>query len=109
MKTKTMKSLAKLILVFALSLTSFWCNAQEKGLLYEITGNVLELSGVDTSSDIIDKKIISKSNDALLDLQNKSIEEELSLYLEEVLNLAKEDIVEVLKVFNDYYTGFDME
>ena len=77
--------------------------------IYEITGNVLELSGVDTSSDIIDKKIISKSNDALLDLQNKSIEEELSLYLKEVLNLAKEDIVEVLKVFNDYYTGFDME
>lgn len=77
--------------------------------IYEITGNVLELSGVDTSLDIIDKKIINKTNDALLNLENLTIEDELTLYLKEVLNLSQDDIDGVLKKFNDYYTGLELE
>ena len=71
--------------------------------IYEITGNILDLSGVDTSSDLVDKKIISKRTDTTLDLKNKSTEEELELYFREVVKLSKEDITDTMRVFNDYY------
>jgi DNA repair exonuclease SbcCD nuclease subunit len=70
--------------------------------IYEITGNILDLSGIDTSSSLIDKKIISKKTDSLLDLSNKSIEEELELYLREVVKLNAEDTADTMRVFNDY-------
>ena len=71
--------------------------------IYEITGNILDLSGLDTSSDLVDKKIISKRTDTTLNLKNKSIEEELELYLREVIKLSKDDITDTMRVFNDYY------
>jgi len=77
--------------------------------IYEITGNVLELSDIDASSDIIDKKIINRNSDSVLNLHNLSIEEELSRYLETVVNLPKADVDNILKVFNDYYRGFELE
>jgi len=76
--------------------------------IYEITGNILDLSGIDTSSDLIDKKIISKKTDTTLDLSNKSIEEELQLYFKDVLKLEKEDIVDTMRIFNDYYKAAEV-
>jgi len=73
--------------------------------IYEVQGNLLELSSVDTSSNLIDKKVLSKSTDSTLNLEDKSIEEELQLYLDTIMLLDKDDIIEVLKVFNDYYKG----
>lgn len=77
--------------------------------IYEVTGNILELSGIDTSSDLIDKKIISKKTDSTLDLKNKTIAEELELYFREVIKLDQEDIVNTMRVFNDYYKETNME
>ena len=71
--------------------------------IYEITGNILDLSGIDTSSDLIDKKIISKRTDTTLNLKNKSTEEELELYFREVVKLSDEDITDTMRVFNDNY------
>lgn len=71
--------------------------------IYEIQGDILSLSGVDTSSDLIDKKIISKKSDTILDLKNLSIEEELELYFRTILKIGDEESRETLKVFNDYY------
>ena len=76
--------------------------------IYEITGNILELSDVDTSSDLIDKKLIHRHSDAVLNLHNLSIEEELRKYLKEVVQI-EDDIDNIIKVFNDYNTGLEME
>jgi DNA repair exonuclease SbcCD nuclease subunit len=76
--------------------------------IYEVTGNILDLSGVDTSSDLIDKKIIRKKTDSTLDLSNKSIEEELELYLREIMKLTAVDITDTMRVFNDYDKGTDV-
>lgn len=77
--------------------------------IYEVTGNVLELSDIDASSDLIDKKLIQKQSDAVLNLHNLSVEEELKRYFELVVNLSKEDIDGTMKVFNDYYSEIRME
>ena len=71
--------------------------------IYEVTGNILDLSGIDTSSDLIDKKIISKKTDTTLDLSNLSIGEELQLYFMDVLKLENDDIIDTMRVFNDHY------
>ena len=77
--------------------------------IYEVVGNLLELSSIDTSSNLIDKKIVSKKTDTTLDLKNKSIVEELELYFRTVIGLKPEDIVDVMRVFNDYYKESNME
>lgn len=77
--------------------------------IYEITGNILELSNIDTSSSLIDKKIISKKSDTTLDLKNKTIEEELELYFREVIKLSTTDIVDTMRIFNDYYKQINLE
>lgn len=77
--------------------------------IYEVVGNLLELSSIDISSNLIDKKIVSKKTDTTLDLKNKSIVEELELYFRTVIGLKPEDIVDVMRVFNDYYKESNME
>ena len=49
--------------------------------IYEVTGSVDELSKV-SNNELLDKKIASSTvKDSILDLKNKSIQEELELYL----------------------------
>ena len=51
-------------------------------VMYEVTGTIDELSRVE-KSDLLDKKMVEKpSSDSTLDLKNKSIFEELEMYLE---------------------------
>lgn len=77
--------------------------------IYEVTGNILELSNIDTTSNIVDKKIVNKVTESKLNLKDLSLEEELHVYLDKVLKLSLDDIKEVKKVFNDYYTTINME
>ena len=52
--------------------------------IYEVTGNLDELSKI-KDSKLLDKKIAHKPNeDSKLDLKDKTIVEELSLYLEHI-------------------------
>ena len=76
--------------------------------IYEITGNIIELSDIDTTSDLIDKKIVKKENTSALDLSNKSIEEELEVYLREIVKLSPGEIEDTMRVFNDNYTGSEL-
>jgi hypothetical protein len=49
--------------------------------MYEVTGTIDELSRVE-KSELLDKKMVEKpSSDSTLDLKNKSIFEELEMYL----------------------------
>ena len=77
--------------------------------IYEITGNLLELSDIDTTSEYIDKKIVDKKTDSVLNLKDVTLEEELEMYLRIVLMFSEEDIVSTIKVFNDYTKEFKME
>lgn len=70
--------------------------------IYEITGNILELSDIDVSSELIDKKLINRKSDVVLNLHKLSVEEELRQYLIQVVGL-QDNIDEVIKVFNDYH------
>lgn len=71
--------------------------------IYEITGNIIELSEIDTTSNLIDKKIVKKKADTVLNLSNKSMEEELELYLREIVKLDPVDVKDTMRVFNDNY------
>jgi len=77
--------------------------------IYEITGNLLELSDIDTTSEFIDKKIVSKKYDSILNFKGVTIPEELSLYLSTILKLENEDVLGILKVYNDYTKSFKVE
>jgi DNA repair exonuclease SbcCD nuclease subunit len=77
--------------------------------IYEITGNIKELSNIDTTLDIIDKKVVNKRQESLLDLHNKTVQEELVIYLKDILLFSKEDTDEIVNTFNDYYKEYNME
>jgi len=76
--------------------------------IYEITGNILELSNIDTTSNLVDKKVINKKNTSVLDLKNMSIEEELAIYLSSIIKLDSSDVKETLRIFNDYFKQNDV-
>ena len=67
-------------------------------IIYEITGSIDELSKIE-NSNLLDKKIATKPvEDSKLDLKNKSLLEELELYL----NFIKiKNIDEILKDYKD--------
>jgi len=77
--------------------------------IYEITGNLLELSNIDTTSEFIDKKIVNKKNDSVLNLKDITLAEELELYLATIVCLSEEEVLSTMKVFNDYTKEFKME
>lgn len=76
--------------------------------IYEITGNMLELSKVE-ETDLLDKKIVAHQSQAALELQDKSVLEELDLYLRKIKGFKQPEIDLILKVFNDYTKGIEME
>jgi DNA repair exonuclease SbcCD nuclease subunit len=71
--------------------------------IYEIEGSLKDLSDIDTTSDIIDKKVVRKQSDSKLDFTNKTIQEELTIYLSEILKLSSDDTKNVVNTFNDYF------
>ena len=69
--------------------------------VYEIEGDILELSGI-LDSDLIDKKISKKSNDSALILDPKmNLVQEVKEYLTYILSLPEDTIEEVLHVLQD--------
>lgn len=76
--------------------------------IYEITGNIKDLANVDTTADFIDKKVVVKNTEKTLNLANKSIVEELIEYLQEVQQLDKLDIEEIVKTYTDIVNEEDL-
>ena len=68
--------------------------------IYELTGNILNLSKIDKDSELLDKKIIQNEKPPTLNLTNMTIEEELEKYLIQITNLTKAEVAEVMEVYN---------
>ena len=68
--------------------------------IYELVGNTIDVANVENK--LLDKKIIEKNSEATLDLANKSIEEELTIYMRDVMKLKNEQIENIMRCHNDY-------
>jgi len=70
--------------------------------IYEIEGDVSDLSNI-KNSDLLDKKVIKRKTEATLILDKEmTIEEELNEYLSYILELEDSKIKNILGVFSDY-------
>ncbi len=69
--------------------------------IYELMGNMEELSKIQKSNPLLDKKVIKRTVDSKIDFsETKTVEEELLLFLKEVKGYANTD--KIIKAFNDY-------
>jgi DNA repair exonuclease SbcCD nuclease subunit len=74
-------------------------------VIYEITGDMDELGNVE-DSELIDKKVVKRTTDcALILAPEMTVQQELSEYLEYILQLPEDTIEEALKEFNDSIKG----
>ena len=77
--------------------------------IYELEGDIQDLSKV-KNSELLDKKVVRRSSEATLLLSKEmSIAEELSEYLEYILELPKNKISSILGTYNDYSKTSAME
>lgn len=77
--------------------------------IYEVEGNLADLSKL-KASDLLDKKITKRKSDtALILTQDMSKEQELSEYLLYILELDEKTVEEALKVYNDYAARASLE
>lgn len=77
--------------------------------IYEIEGNLVDLSKL-KSNELLDKKITKRKSDTALILTNDmSKAEELREYLLYILELDEPVVEEVIKVFNDYSPRASLE
>jgi len=66
-------------------------------VVYEVSGSIDELARIE-KTELLDKKIsVSQQSDATLDLKNKSISEELELYLQHIKVANVDAVVSVFK------------
>lgn len=70
-------------------------------VIYDVEGDSMNIKGLE-DNDLIDKKTIVREQPATLNLQNLTVEEELITYLKEIENLKKEDITEVMDVYEEF-------
>ena len=75
-------------------------------IIYEISGNIEELSNI-KKSDLIDRKVLKSNKESKLNLEGLTIQEEVDIYLKEVMEIT--DTKEILGVLNDYITKTNME
>tara|TARA_E500000318_G_scaffold77829_1_gene72656 strand:+ start:1334 stop:2287 length:954 start_codon:yes stop_codon:yes gene_type:complete len=69
--------------------------------IYEVEGDVSDLSGV-KNSDLLDKKVIKRKTEATLILNKEmTIEEELGEYLSYILELDESKVKKIIGVFSD--------
>ena len=69
-------------------------------VLYEVTGSIDELSKIE-NSELLDKKIATQPvEDSKLDLKNKSLIEELELYLKFIKIKNTEQVIKEFKDLN---------
>lgn len=77
--------------------------------IYEIEGDIQELSNVN-NNDLLDKKVVRRANEASLILdKDMSIEDELHEYLRYVLEINEQKIPDILGVFSDYASKITVE
>lgn len=70
--------------------------------IYELEGNIKELSRLD-HNELLDKKLIKRNSDTALVLDKKmTIEEELSEYLLYIMELSDIEVEEIMGAFNEY-------
>jgi len=70
--------------------------------IYEIEGDLQQLSTVE-HSELLDKKIVKRNTEVTINLMDKTIPEELDIYLKEVLKLPTDTRGAVLEIFNAYH------
>ena len=75
-------------------------------IIYEISGNIEDLSNI-KNSDLIDRKVLQSNKESKLNLEEMTLEQEVDLYLKEVMEIKKTE--EILGVLNDYITEADLE
>lgn len=72
--------------------------------IYELEGDMKELGAAQVANkDLLDKKIVKRHSESQLDLVDKTMVEELAIYLDKILGLGKKDIDEALGEFNAVY------
>ena len=77
--------------------------------LYEIEGDVSDLSNI-KNNELLDKKVIKRKTEATLILDKEmTIEEELNEYLSYILELEENKTKNILGVFSDYAKEADVE
>lgn len=77
--------------------------------IYEVEGDVSDLSGV-KNSDLLDKKVIKRKTEATLILDKEmTIEEELAEYLSYILELEEQKVKKIIGVFSDNSRKANME
>jgi len=77
--------------------------------IYEIEGDVSDLSNI-KNSELLDKKVIKRKTEATLILDKEmTIEEELNEYLSYILELNKDKVKNILGVFSDYAKEVEVE
>jgi DNA repair exonuclease SbcCD nuclease subunit len=70
--------------------------------IYELEGNLQDLSQV-KNSDLLDKKVVKRNSEASLILdKDMSIQDELAEYLLFVLSIEEEKVKDIISVYNDY-------
>lgn len=70
--------------------------------IYELEGNIKDLSKIE-NSDLLDKKLVKRSSDTALVLDKKmSLSEELVEYLRYIQELPEKEIEKIMEVFNEY-------
>lgn len=70
--------------------------------IYELEGNIKDLSKIE-HSDLLDKKLVKRSSDTALVLDKKmTISEELTEYLRYIQELPDIEIDNIMEVFNEY-------
>jgi hypothetical protein len=67
--------------------------------IYEIEGDLQQLSTV-VNTELLDKKIVKRNSEVTINLLEKTLEEELAIYLTEVLELSNESVEAAMEVFN---------
>jgi len=77
--------------------------------IYEIEGDVSDLSNI-KNSELLDKKVIKRKTEATLILDKEmTIEEELNEYLSYILELNNSKVKNILGVFSDYAKEVEVE
>lgn len=70
--------------------------------IYELEGNLKDLSGV-ANSDLLDKKLVKRNSDTALVLSSKmTLEQKLVEYLLYIVELDDSSVEEIMGVFNEY-------
>lgn len=77
--------------------------------IYEIEGDMQDLADV-KNSELLDKKVVRRNTEAALVLDKEmSIQDELSEYLQYVLEIEDKKIPSIIGTFNDYASKVTME